>query len=324
MELYHLRAFVITAETGQITRAADRLHITQPAVSAQIKSLEQEIGVALFDRVANGVRLTDAGRDLLDYARNVIVAATGVTAQARKLREDGCRELRLGTVLHPRYIKLGAIVSDLQKNFPLIHLRLRHGLSSNVLDGILDQELDAAFCVGDCKRDAIAYVPLAKLNYRIVGSASIYPQIKHMTLERLCELPWLVAPPTSTQAALLEQLFHGSPTKPPRVIEVDQETTRICLVLEGVGLALMRDELAYYYQRSGQLVIWQGRGPSTSLSLAYLEQRKADQILDALKDLVLTHWKSPVGDGANDIGMQELGALLAEDLMDAAEHSDMA
>ncbi len=299
MELYQLRAFVATAETGQVTKAAERLHVTQPAVSAQIKALEQEIGVPLFERVGNGVLLTLAGRELLDHARNVLAASKAVIAHGRKLREGGCQELRLGTVLHPQFIRLGRLVRELLENFPLLQLKLRHGLSSNVIDGIVDGELDAAFCVGDCKQPAVSYLPLMQLEYCVVGAASCWPHIEHASLEQLCELPWLAAPQTSSQSVLLERLFKARSVLPSHIVEVDQETTRICLALEGIGLALMRKEMARRFQREGKIVMWSGKGPSTEFSFAYLVERQDDLVLRATRDFVSRLWEVP--DNAIDL-----------------------
>jgi DNA-binding transcriptional LysR family regulator len=64
MELYQLRTFVTVAEEGHLTRAAERLHLSQPAVSGQIKALEQELEVRLFDRSVSGMELTASGREL--------------------------------------------------------------------------------------------------------------------------------------------------------------------------------------------------------------------------------------------------------------------
>jgi len=72
MELYQLRSFVTVAELGQLTRAAERLHVSQPALSAQIKSLEDELGTVLFERGAGGMALTPAGRHLLPQAERVL------------------------------------------------------------------------------------------------------------------------------------------------------------------------------------------------------------------------------------------------------------
>ena len=77
MELYQLRSFLAVAELGHLTRAAERLHVSQPALSAQIKALEDELSVVLFERGAAGMTLTAAGRQLLPEAERVVAAAFG-------------------------------------------------------------------------------------------------------------------------------------------------------------------------------------------------------------------------------------------------------
>ena len=82
MELYQLSSFAAVAELGHLTRAAERLHVSQPALSAQIKALEDELSVALFERGAGGMSLTAAGRALLPEAERVIAAAQRLRSQA--------------------------------------------------------------------------------------------------------------------------------------------------------------------------------------------------------------------------------------------------
>ena len=73
MDLKQLRAFVTIAETGNMTRAAELLHLVQPAVSRQLRLLEDDVGARLFQRERHGMALTDAGRALLDYARRALL-----------------------------------------------------------------------------------------------------------------------------------------------------------------------------------------------------------------------------------------------------------
>jgi DNA-binding transcriptional LysR family regulator len=75
MELYQLRSFVAVAEAAHLTRASEKLHVSQPAVSAQIKALEDELDLALFERTSSGMVLTSAGRRLLADAEKVLAAA---------------------------------------------------------------------------------------------------------------------------------------------------------------------------------------------------------------------------------------------------------
>jgi DNA-binding transcriptional LysR family regulator len=75
MEIYQLRTFVTVAQQGHLTQAAELLHLSQPAVTAQIKAIEEEVGMSLFERTAGGVVLTLAGQELLPRAQDILVSA---------------------------------------------------------------------------------------------------------------------------------------------------------------------------------------------------------------------------------------------------------
>ena len=94
MDLHQLRTFVAVAAAGHVTRAAEKLHLSQPTVSGHIKALEEELGVVLFDRIASGVTLTRSGRLLLEDAEKVIAASQHLRDHARAL--SGSLDARLG------------------------------------------------------------------------------------------------------------------------------------------------------------------------------------------------------------------------------------
>src|SRR6201988_2252529 len=96
MELRHLRYFVATAETENVSRAALKLHVSQPALSRQIRDLEDEIGFCLLERTAKSVRLTDAGRAFLDSARALLQNADEAVTKARAVASAEPTELRVG------------------------------------------------------------------------------------------------------------------------------------------------------------------------------------------------------------------------------------
>jgi DNA-binding transcriptional LysR family regulator len=96
MELRHLRYFVAVAEAGSVSRAAARLHLTQPALSRRIRDLERDLGVELFDRIGRRIELTAQGEDLLHRSRDLLAGAEALADRARALVTGDAGILRLG------------------------------------------------------------------------------------------------------------------------------------------------------------------------------------------------------------------------------------
>src|SRR3954462_3821200 len=97
MNFGHLRTFVAIADAGGVHRAADRLHLSQPAISRQIQALEGSLGVPLFDRIGRRLRLTSEGDDLLRRSRRLIAEADSLTERAGALKKGEAGILRVGT-----------------------------------------------------------------------------------------------------------------------------------------------------------------------------------------------------------------------------------
>lgn len=143
MELYQLRSFVAAAETESITQAAGRVHLSQPALSRQIAQLEDEVGVALFERRRQRIHLTAAGREFLLSARQLLADADGAVQQLRERFGKGEQTLRLGLI--------GPFLDDLvapalrrfRQKHPSIRVRLQELPPQPQLDQLLAGDLDA-------------------------------------------------------------------------------------------------------------------------------------------------------------------------------------
>src|SRR5437762_1809188 len=98
MELHQLRYFVAVAETGSFTRAAERCRVSQPSLSQQVRKLERRLRRPLFDRLARGVLLTEAGRQLLGPATAILAAVDGVERSLREGDEPGGGQLAVGAI----------------------------------------------------------------------------------------------------------------------------------------------------------------------------------------------------------------------------------
>ena len=136
MELYQLRTFAAVADEGHLTRASERLHLSQPAVSGHVKALEGELGVRLFERASTGMQLTAAGAELLERARLVLSAADDVKRAAKQMQGDVAGLLRVGTVADPESNRLGELLALARDTHPRLKLELHHAMSGAALAGV--------------------------------------------------------------------------------------------------------------------------------------------------------------------------------------------
>ena len=147
MELQILRTFLAVAETGTIARSSEKLHTVQSNVTTRIKSLEQELGVALFERRRSGMVLTAAGEHFLPYAQRVLRDAEDAR-QAVSGFSHQVRLLRLGSMETTLALRLPDYLGRFRTAHPGLSLRLRAGPSDELVTWLLDRELDLAFVGG--------------------------------------------------------------------------------------------------------------------------------------------------------------------------------
>jgi DNA-binding transcriptional LysR family regulator len=291
MELYQLRTFATVAEEGHLTRAAERLHLSQPAVSGHIKALERTLDVRLFERTASGMELTEPGRQLLTQAQKVLSAAEGVKRAALQMHTDIAGLLHVGTVADPADNRLGAVLSAAVQQHPLLRLELHQTMSGTALESVRDGRLDASFFFGDAPSLPLQALPLRQLIYRVAAPAAWAARVRNADWREVAALPWIRTPTLSTHTRLVSQLFDAhdeQPTEP--AVLADDETVITSLVVAGLGVALVRDEVARARAAEGELVIWPGVAIETTLWFVYPATRAEEPAISALVGLVRDAW----------------------------------
>jgi len=143
MELRHLRYFVAIAEERSFTRAAERLWVAQPGLSTQIRRLESELGVRLFERHTRGVDLTDAGELFLERARTALAAADAARATGRDLEEGLVGSVRLGVVTGAGWPGTSALLGRFGRERPAVQLSVVEAYGGTLLRDLRDGRLDA-------------------------------------------------------------------------------------------------------------------------------------------------------------------------------------
>lgn len=171
MELRHLAYFVAVAERLNFSRAAEDLHVAQPAISQQIHSLEKELGEPLFERVGRRVQLTDAGQALLPHARQILSA---VDAARNEIRDRGGLVRGTAKLGAPPTVSahfLPARLTAFEKKFPGLDVRLREAGTDSLLKQLQQGELDLAIVSVDVLPAAVEWQPLLEESYVVAVGA---------------------------------------------------------------------------------------------------------------------------------------------------------
>ena len=292
MELYQLRTFATVAAERHLTRAAERLHLSQPAVSGHLKALEGELGVRLFDRAPTGMELTTVGGELLEHARRVLSAADDVKRAAQRMQGEIAGMLRVGTVADPESNRLGELLALARDTHPRLKLELHHAMSGAALAGVQGGELDASFFFGDAAGAELFALPLRRLIYRVAAPAAWADRVDDAQWDEISRLPWIGTPNISTHTRLVSDLFAQRSLPPPSAsVQADDEKVITNLVVSGLGVALVRDDIARKLERAGDVVIWTRAAIDTQLWFVCSAGRVDEPIIAALLDIVRETWK---------------------------------
>lgn len=243
MELRQLRHFVAVAETGSISRAAQRIFLTQPALSRQIKALEEEIGQCLLERQAHSVRLTPAGEALLAEARELLRRADLVLDRVRAAGQ----EVRLRIGYAPSFASglLSGAVEQFTQKHPQARVELFDLSTQEMLSGLEADTLDVAITVApENDTRGLRWTPLAQVAWRLAVGR------RHPLADRS-----QVTPEDAAREALLVFCQRDYPEywsavadwlrehrQPPSVAgEHDGVNSLLAAVESGLGVALVAD-----------------------------------------------------------------------------------
>ena len=248
MELRHLRYFVAVAEEENVTRAALRLHVSQPPLSRQIRNLEDELGVALFDHDANAVRLTEAGRVFLTEARMILQRADGAVQKAKDVAGGKSGEIQVGFAPSLTVELLPRALKYFRKSNPGVRVRLHDLSTHDMLRGLKDGKLHAALLV-QAPTKTLTGLVFDTLQHLAVCVAfhPAHPlaRARQVGLERVARehlIAFTVADYPEYQAWITD-MFAPLNRMPQFVEEHDSFTSLIAAVESGRGIAVIAQPL---------------------------------------------------------------------------------
>lgn len=246
MNLRQLEYWVAVVETGSFTRAAEQLHVSQPALSQQVRALETELGGRLIERLPRGIRLTPAGRAFLPESRAAVLAAERARRAARESLALRTTELEIATL---RSIAVGILppaILDLYDRHPGIAIGLhefghRLELEQDVRSGIAD------IAVGPRPLQRVG--PTERLGWEefvaIVGARDPLSRDgrARLPLEELADRRWVLFPPQHGLAELVAAACARAGFVPRPSVHTQQVEAAARLAAAGVGVALVPDDI---------------------------------------------------------------------------------
>jgi DNA-binding transcriptional LysR family regulator len=256
LELRHLRYFVAVADAGSVTRAAERLGIQQPPLSQQIRALEAELGMTLFDRTARGIRLNRTGSIFLEDARRLLADAGEAVHRLRRISRGEQGQLAIGftssAALHPR---LPSLLQRFCAAHPLVKLVTRENTTRDLMEAVEQQEIDLAVVRAPVDRFATLRAITLDEEPAVAALPTTHPLAQEsgpIALERLAQ-DGFIAYRRGDGPGIHDGLSVACRRAgfEPRIVgEVPRLLSAVIMVAAGSGVALMPESISKLHEGS--------------------------------------------------------------------------
>ena len=270
LDTQSLQAFLAVAESNSFSRAAEQLHLTQPAVSKRIATLEAQIGARLFDRIGRRVTLTEAGQVLLPRARQILVMVDDSRRALSNLEGQVAGSLTLATSHHVGLHRLPPLLKDYTRTHPEVRLDLRFLDSEQAYQGVLDGELEIAVVTLSPHPDPqLDVVPIWNDRLCFV-CAPDHPLTQHgrLTLPDLCRYDAVLPGPMTFTRSLIESRFAAAGLSLSVGLSTNYLETLKMMASIGLGWSLLPQRLI-----DGELHELSVEHPAIQRQLGYVVHR---------------------------------------------------
>jgi LysR family transcriptional regulator for metE and metH len=254
LEIRHLKLVAAIAETGSVTRAGNLLHLTQSALSHQLRDAEEQLGLPLFERKSGKMILTGAGERLLQAARSMLGELERAELDIRKNGTPAKGLIRISTQCSTVYHWLPPRLILFQKQFPEVEVQLVIEATHNPFEALLEGKLDLAIVSDPIRNRKIRYLPLFEdevviavpSGHRLAGKNWVAPE--DFATESI-----LLYPPKE-ESTLLTKILEPAGIRPRRIQEVTLTEAIIEMVIGGLGIAALPKWMVGPQLASGALI----------------------------------------------------------------------
>ena len=292
MDIQHLKAFIAVACTKNLTQAAEKLFLSQPAVSAQIKALESDVGTALFVRTNNGMQLTRAGEVLLPEAEALLQHKHRLEQFAQTLSADYVHSVQLG-IIHPiESRKVTALTRCIVEQEPKTQLHTHYGMSIEILSRLLAKKIHAGFFLGHIDQRNLQVHFLEHVDYSLICPQSQLQRIRDNLPKSLNDSTWIEMSGISSSYKNLQQFWHRHKLNPKKQIICDYPQTIIDLAVAQQGLAMVPKHSALEAVGQGKdIAVLDEFEQHLPLHFIYLDEFSEDPAVTLLLENVQRLWK---------------------------------
>jgi DNA-binding transcriptional LysR family regulator len=288
MELRQLRYFITVAEELHFGRAAETLHLSQPALSKQIQALEDSLGVQLLDRTKHWVRLTIAGQKFLETAHRILQEVEQGIQATRQIADGEMGRLKIGFTEATLFSLAPDIIKTYREHYPQVELIVTSGGTETHVEALRTHQIDVGFVYLPIREPSLAIRPLFEETYVAALPASHrLARQKQTALSSLANEP-LIFYPRSLAPVLYANFIkccEQAGFVPNVVQEAELAQTRLGLAAAGVGITFV---LSKMQSLSAKGVIYRsisGEFPTLKLALAWRQDESSPVVHEFLKYL---------------------------------------
>ncbi|MEQ1880346.1 MAG: LysR family transcriptional regulator [Burkholderiales bacterium] len=286
MEIRHLRYFQVVAEELHFGRAAKKLHMSQPPLSMQIRALEEELGITLFNREQRQISLTQAGKVLLRETREVLARLDQAVLTTRRASRGEIGELAIGFISVADYNVLPLVLREYRRRFPMVNLTLRESTSDAQIADLLAGRIDVGFVLPPVAEPLLQSIAILRepLVAALPEKHPLALRPGKLDLRLLKDAPYILFP-RQMAPGLHDEVVgvcRAAGFSPRVVQEAVQMQTIVSLVSAELGVALIPASLTNLRRTGVTYKVLRERSPLIEIHLAW----RRDDELPALKTFV--------------------------------------
>ncbi len=234
-----LKSFVLVIETGSFSSAADRLGLSQPAVSLQIRQLERRLSVRLIERIGKRAKATPAGIELLRHAQHIETAVENAIDALGDHASGVTGRVRLGTGATACLHFLPAVLRGLREQFPALSVVVSTGNTDDHVRKVEENSIDLALVTLPAAGRALTVVPVLRDEFVAIGRADLAPLKARVTPADLGALPLVLFEPAANTRRLVDGWFDAEGLKPQPVMELGSVEAMKEMVAAGLGYGIV-------------------------------------------------------------------------------------